>query len=304
MNYWSAHPWKHDPSDSIPKPLRKEQKDSVADVFFIYPTTYTDIRLGANASINDAYINAKTDYSTILYQASVFNQHCRIFSPRYRQAHITAFFSDNEENRAAFDRAYTDLKNAFEFYLQHFNNKRPIIIAGHSQGGKMAIRLLKEFFDGKDLQQQLVAAYIIGWPVAQNSFQQINVCKDSTQVNCFCTWRTFRKDYMPIYVGKEDPVTYVTNPLSWTTTTDYVSISQNKGSVLRNFNKIIHSTSDAQIHGGVLWINKPKFPGSSLYTSKNYHIADINLFYMNLRINIETRINSFKKLNYNSAFHQ
>lgn len=35
LNYWAAHPWKHDTSDSVPKPLRKDfNADSTIDVFF------------------------------------------------------------------------------------------------------------------------------------------------------------------------------------------------------------------------------------------------------------------------------
>ena len=41
FNYWAAHPWKRDPSDSIPKPLKNEIRDSAADVFFLYPTSLT-----------------------------------------------------------------------------------------------------------------------------------------------------------------------------------------------------------------------------------------------------------------------
>ena len=39
LNYWAAHPWKRDPSDSIPLPLRNEPIDSSVDVFFLHPTT-------------------------------------------------------------------------------------------------------------------------------------------------------------------------------------------------------------------------------------------------------------------------
>jgi hypothetical protein len=79
---WAAHPWKWDPSDSIPKPLRNETRDSMVDVFFLHPTTFTSLKSKeiGNAAIDDDYINAKTDYSTILFQASVFNQQCRVFA--------------------------------------------------------------------------------------------------------------------------------------------------------------------------------------------------------------------------------
>jgi hypothetical protein len=295
LYYWAAHPWKKDPSDSLPSSLLSQHRDSVADVFFIYPTTYTDARKGWNANISDPYINAKTDYSSILYQASVFNQHARVFSPRYRQAHLDAFFSDNESTRAAFDTAYKDIRTAFVFYLEHYNKNQPLIIVGHSQGAKLAERLLMEFFDGKPLQNQLVAAYIIGWPIPQHLFDSIPVCNNPRQTGCFCGWRTFRKEYIPPYVEIETDISYVTNPLSWTTSFDFVPKMNNKGSVLSNFSKIIPHTTGAEIHEGVLWIDKPKFPGSAFFKTRNYHIADINLFYINLRENVEERINAFIK---------
>ncbi|MFI5133593.1 MAG: DUF3089 domain-containing protein [Chitinophagales bacterium] len=190
LNYWAAHPWKHDPSDSIPKPLQNDSKDSSVDVFFLHPTTYTKKlkSKNLNADIDDSYINAKTDYSTILYQASVFNYRCRVFAPRYRQAHISTFFiSDTAKATKAFDIAYEDLKTAFEYYLQHWNNGRPIIIAAHSQGSMLAERLLKDFFENKPLQKKLVVAYIAGWPVPKEYFASLKMCTDSLQTGCLCS---------------------------------------------------------------------------------------------------------------------
>lgn len=292
LDYWAAHPWKKDPSDSVPKPLLSEKRDSAADVFFLHPTTYTDARLGWNAGINDGYINAKTDYSSILYQASVFNQHCRVFAPRYRQAHLSGFFIKNENAVAAFDTAYADVREAFLFYLNHYNNGRPVIIAGHSQGAYLCIRLLKEFFDGKSLSKQLVAAYIAGWPVARESFQALPFCTNPGMTGCFTSWRTFRINYIPKYIHEESRA-YVSNPLTWNADTSYVDAKYNEGGILRDFNKLILHTAGAKINGNVLWTKKPVFPGAVFFRTKNYHIGDINLYYMNIRKNVEERIASF-----------
>jgi len=35
LKYWAAHPYKKDPSDSIPFPLRSISNDSSVDVFFL-----------------------------------------------------------------------------------------------------------------------------------------------------------------------------------------------------------------------------------------------------------------------------
>jgi len=299
-DYWAAHPRKMDPSDSTPEPLLQEPKDSVADVFFLHPTTYTRRRKKEdllNARIDDASINAKTDYSTILYQASAFNQNARVFAPRYRQAHISAFFRDDSVVGRAFNTAYEDLKTAFLYYMKHDNKGRPIIIAAHSQGSKLGERLLKEFFDGKELQNQLVAAYLIGWHIPKDYFSTLKICSDSLQTGCICGWRTFRKGYLPSYLLPENGNSLVTNPLTWTTDNQYAPRSLNKGSVLKNFKKTYHHTTDAQISNGVLWISKPKFPGGFFYFIRNYHIADINLYYNNVRQNVAARVGAFLKKN-------
>lgn len=296
LHYWAAHPWKHDPSDSVPQPLRQEWRDSTVDVFFLHPTTYTDGMKGQNAAIDDDYLNAKTDYSTILYQASVFNQQCRVFAPRYRQAHIKTFFmSDKEKAAAAFELAYIDLKASFEYYLQHWNNGRPIIIASHSQGSLLGERLLKEYFEGKPLQNKLVVAYIVGWSVPKEYFTSLKMCTDSLQTGCICSWRTFRQDYVPVWLKSEKGNSYVTNPLTWTTGDEFVSRKNNKGSILKNFNKIYKQTTDAQISNGLLYTRKPRFPWSFLLFTKNYHVGDINLYYINLRENVSRRIAMFWK---------
>lgn len=110
----------------------------MVDVFFLHPTTMTSREdTGWNARIDNAGINAKTDYTSILYQASAFNQ-CRIFAPRYRQAHIRSYYTtDKTAAQAAFDLAYYDIKESFIYYIEHYNQGRPIIIASHSQEARM-----------------------------------------------------------------------------------------------------------------------------------------------------------------------
>jgi hypothetical protein len=76
---------------------------------------------------------------------------------------------------------------------------------------------------------------------------------------------------------------------------EYAPNTLNQGAVLVKFNQVKMKVADAQIHEGVLWIHKPHFPGSIFYQTKNYHIGDINLFYVNIRENIRTRIKAFRK---------
>src|SRR5690349_12218677 len=81
LSNWAAHPWKKDPADSVPQPLRKNfYADSSADIFFIHPTTYSspEKQFGWNAPVDNEALNEKTDGGTILYQASIFNEAGRV----------------------------------------------------------------------------------------------------------------------------------------------------------------------------------------------------------------------------------
>ena len=294
--YWAALPFKKDLSDSVPQPLWHDyHPDSTVDVFFLHPTTFGGKNSNWNASVNDSELNAKTDYSSILYQASTFNEY-RVFAPRYRQANIKAYYTtDTADAVAAFDTAYQDIRSAFQYYLDHYNQGRPIIIASHSQGTTHAKRLLKEFFDGKKLQQKLVAAYIPGIAVPKAYYSSLTACTDSNMTGCIVSWRTYKKGYTPPFIQKEDSPAIVVNPLSWTTSDVYAPKGLNEGALLKDFNELHPGLTDAQINGNLLWIHKPHFKGSFLYFSKNYHIGDINLFYMNIRENLRTRVGSYRK---------
>ena len=119
--------------------------DKIADVFFVHPTTYTGKPINDywNAPVEDLKLNNQTDKSTIQYQASIFNEAGRIYAPRYRQAHLNVFYTDNKQlSKKVLDQAYSDVKNAFLHYLKFHNEGRPFIIASHSQGTVHCTRLI------------------------------------------------------------------------------------------------------------------------------------------------------------------
>ncbi len=299
MDNWAAHPDKSDPADLSPAPtsVLDMQKDAPVDVIFLYPTTYTgDSRDQRewNASVLDAKTNRKTDQSPIQYQASIFNGVGRVFAPRYRQAHLHVFFTkkDTVAARKALSVAYEDTKAAFDYYLKHWNNGRPFILVGHSQGALHTMNLIREKIEGKALEPQLVAAYIVGWPVKTNFFKTMKPCQTPEQTGCFCTWRTWERNFGLRRAFEEDVV--CTNPLTWTTTEKaYAPKTLNRGGVIRPFEKIYPQVTDAEVYKGILLARKPKFKGSILFRRKNYHIGDLNLYYMNVRENAQVRTQAF-----------
>ncbi len=297
---WAALPGKSvNPAERIPADLQGETLGTEVDVFFIHPTTLLgkkakDFRW--NGDVYDSVLNAKTDNTTILLQASAFNAAGKIYAPRYRQAHLQAYFTrDTATARQAFSVAYSDVKKAFQYYLEHYNKNRPFIIASHSQGTTHAKRLIKEIIDQNPrLRNKLVAAYIIGIPVEKNLFEHIPVCSDSLQTGCFCSWRTWQRGYTPDHYAIPNNVAVV-NPLNWRADTTYAPASLNLGAVLTGFKKIRPGVADAQAHEGLLWVSKPKIPFAWLTRQRNFHPGDINLFYMNVRKDAKRRVGYFWK---------
>lgn len=297
-DHWAALPWKKDMADSVPNSQVKDMQASASvDVFFIHPTLFlgevTGLKYCWNADVNDGDMNSRVDGSSILNQASVFNGSCRVFAPRYRQAHIFSFFtSDKESGQAALNLAYEDVKSAFAYYLEHFNKGRPFIIAGHSQGTLHGGMLLRDVIEGTSLEKQLVAAYIIGMPIQSSFFSKLPVCESPNQTDCYVTWATYQKGFFPYNYSSYKGGVCV-NPLTWTRDSTWVSRKMNLGGITWKFNKVKRKINGAQVKDGILWIDKPHVPGRVFIKMENYHVADYNLFWFNMRENVRNRVEAF-----------
>ncbi len=240
------------------------QSKAKADVFFVHPTTFTQKPKNQyqwNADINDAELNHQTQVTTILNQASIFNGACRVYAPYYRQAHLYSFYTSQEEDGAsALGIAYQDVKAAFEYYLKNFNHGRPIVIASHSQGSYHCERLLKDYFDGKELRKQLVVAYVVGRGIKRDAFRTVQPGEKPDEIGVWASWNTFARNFYPKDYEKYYKRSLSTNPLLWNSGEDFASKESNHGGVAFHFT-YAPRLADAQNHQGLLWINKPYFKG-------------------------------------------
>ncbi len=298
---WAALPDRKDNADVVPAgDFSDNQADAPVDVFFIHPTTFYS-RKAWNQPLDDKRANDFTDNRVLCNQASVFNCCGRIYAPRYRQATLYSFRDRGGNGERALDLAYEDVKRAFEYYLENYNNGRPIIVASHSQGSRHAIRLLEDYFTGTPLAQQLVAAYLIGWGGADtNSFERfpdIPVCASPEQTGCWMTWNSLGPDAEKSRII--DSAVCV-NPLTWTTDGTYAGPELNLGGVVFVEGRDEPPMPDigvvsAQCVDGALIISRPKGKAYSFMPMgrDNYHIYDYGLFYVNIRRNVEQRVAAF-----------
>lgn len=294
MHSWASHPLKHDFGDTIPEPLRKiHSYDSTVDVFFIHPTTYLrKVNDQMNGDVHNEQLNSRTDHRAILNQASAFNEY-RLFAPRYRQANYSAYLSFMGGFQQAFDTAYADIKNAFQYYLKHWNNKQPFFIASHSQGSQHAVKLIKELIEGTALEKKLIAAYVIGIPPIKNPNLRTPPCTDSTQTACYLAWNTFTDEFRNQFnfLGRTDLQTV--NPLTWTNSETLAKSTLHKGAIVKDINSVKSQALTAQIKEGKLVVSSVAIDLPD--RMENLHVLDINLFYVDIRNNLRTRVKAYRK---------
>jgi len=296
---WASHPDKKDMADMVPDlSLTDNQSNAPVDVFFVHPTTYTGkfINEAWNAPVDNTELNTKTTSTTIKLQASIFNGSGKIYAPFYRQAHLYAYYPKKSGGAAkpAFKLAYEDVEAAFDQFLK-WNDGRPFIIASHSQGTQHASKLLKKRIDEKKLQKRMVAAYLVGMPIEKDTYNSIQICDDPSDTGCYVSWRTYMKKGRPKKGWRNQKNIAVVNPITWTVDEHYSDLAKHEGIVTGKFNKILPQKTRAKVEGDILWVTRPKLLGSLLLLNKNFHVADFNLFWMDIRSNVENRVQTYLK---------
>ncbi|MBX3493928.1 MAG: DUF3089 domain-containing protein [Parvibaculum sp.] len=312
---WTALPGRSDLADVVPagSGLTDNQSRAEVDVFFIHPTTYYG-KAGWNARYDEPGFSLDRLESGVLrYQASVFNGCCRVFAPRYRQATVYAFIGKGDDEHAALDFAYQDVLAAFRNFIAERNDGRPFILAGHSQGGLHGSRLLQEEIAGTPLAERMIAAYLIGSALpADLGIAGIEPCDGPTATGCTINWNSMNAS-APRRGWVEQGTTWFTgayrmlagapltcvNPLNWVFG-GAAEASENLGSLPfvgsdDAFPSPQPELTGAACDGGVLLVSLTgDEPGFTLgVRSGDFHIYDFNLFYMNIRANLDERVAAF-----------
>jgi Protein of unknown function (DUF3089) len=294
------------------------EADAVADVFFIHPTTYL------KTDVWNAPIDAHTRYGVpvLLNQASAFNSCCRIFAPHYRQAALKAL----NDSRPAVDLAFGDVERAFRWYIANENHGRPFILASHSQGSGHAVRLLQQDILGTPLQNQLIAAYVIGAYVPSDiTTLGLAVCGRADETGCIVSWNTTQVGrrgaerlihdtnywWRGAWKATRLPPAVCVNPLSWREDGP-APASANLGSetLLETFGDqspskpivlqaVTPALTGAQCNQGLLDVDVSPFKrgyGSLLrVVYGSFHVLDYGMFYENIRQNAVQRTRAWQE---------
>ncbi len=163
------------------------------DCFYVYPTVSTQSTDNANLKVQSAEIDVA------ISQASPFSQVCRVYAPMYRQRTVHSILTEGQGAAKANRVAYDSILSGWTAYLHHYNDGRPFVLIGHSQGAAMLILLIEHEIDASaSLRHRLISAIILGGNVAVptgklvgSTFQHVALCSSSTQTGCVIAYSSF-----------------------------------------------------------------------------------------------------------------
>jgi hypothetical protein len=174
-----------------PDPVHPRPADPPADVFFIHPTSFDGGRQW-NGAIGDERSNRFLDRILLPNYAGPFVRVGRLFAPHYRQASLFAQLTTRDDSREARQFAYGDVRRAFDYFLDHDNGGRPIVLAGVEQGATLADQLVREEVARRpDLTARLAAVYLIDTVALAADFptgSALPACQQRGQPRCVVGW--------------------------------------------------------------------------------------------------------------------
>jgi len=271
------------------------------DTFFVYPTVVND---ETDLTTLEQNRNALRTTPIFERQASVYAESTNIYIPLYRQTclpKITLMSPLEMCNMIHDSQGYKDLENCLDYYFEHFNNNKPFILAGHSQGSAQLFNIMTDYMQKhQDYLSRMVACYAIGFGQTKSEiakYPNLKLASGECDTNCIISYNTFNNNHVgPSVLHDED--SFVINPINWKTDETVATREESKGSYL--FGEHIDGVSGAKVDlsRGILVSDADssyEVPGIAyLFGTNTFHSFDYSFFYSDLVENVAKRIEAFK----------
>ena len=299
-----------------------EVADRDVDCFFVYPTVFMDPSPDAEpiASIgNEAMRAGVMQHFTEAPQA--FVDLTNLHEPYYRQSNIFSLAGKDCQETLDFQRQEqrTDIYAALDYFFEHFNQGRPFILAGHSQGSIMLKIALTDYFrEHTDRLERMVAAYVLGFSITTDDLEAnpaLRFAEGADDTGVIVSWNVEgpENEHEGNVVVLKNALAI--NPINWRRDDTYAPASDNLGDRLCipgdngplpvGFETHHPGLADARldVERGVVVCTtlsdhymQPLRPGQpSLFGPASLHTADYPAYWENLRENIRVRSEAYLK---------
>ncbi|MFZ4592025.1 MAG: DUF3089 domain-containing protein [Ignavibacteria bacterium] len=276
------------------------------DVFYYYPSSWQ--KLNASDPIIceiDNPMMLQTAPLQFKKQATAFETVGNVYAPFYRQddAASTVALPPSEQAKVVGGLPTTAATAAFDYYIKHFNNGRPFILVGHSQGAIVLSNLLSGYLkENPKVYQKMIAAYVIGWPITSEYLAQnphLKFAQGPDDVGVIISYNTEAPNIPianPLLAGL---IGNVINPITWTRDETVAATTQGLGSFMPDSKGVFGTVpqyADARVDiakGVLICSTADKLDSLDGCPYGIYHTFDISFYYYNLRQNATNRADKF-----------
>lgn len=287
------------------------------DAFYFYPTLYNGTDEGDEdyAAIDNEDMLAAVG-PVYQGQASAFEESANVFVPYYRQSsmlhEIKAYEETGSLDAALESKPLEDAKAALDYYFENYNDGRPFILAGHSQGSALMRLVLKTYFkEHPEYYGRMIAAYIIGYSVTQDDlddYPYLKFAAGETDTGVIISWNTEGQENVDTDADSIVVLdgSIAINPLNWKRDETYASSDENLGSIVTDSDtgesgfSDIGADAQVNVKRGVVVTNADTDPVTDLagcFGPESYHTSDYSLYYLNIRENAGKRVEAYMSSN-------
>lgn len=280
------------------------------DTFYLYPTCYSDESEDAKpiCDIDNEEVQAA---AREIYekQGTVYEESTNVFAPFYRQSNIFQVAGLSHEELEDYQRGEqrTDVYAALDYYFENYNDGRPFILAGHSQGSIMTKIVLGEYMQAHpEYYERMVAAYPIGFSITRDWLEEhpyLKFAQGADDTGVIVSWNTEGKGNKGQNNLVVEPNAISINPINWKLDDTYAGFEENLGSRILDEEtgtyEIVKDIADAQVdteRGVVICTaENVEYAPAVLFGPESLHAYDYDFYYENLRENVKTRVEAFLK---------
>jgi hypothetical protein len=287
--------------------------DKEVDVFYLYPTSWqkVDPNEPSICAIDNPLM---PKYSKLAFarQATAFETIGNIYAPYYRQLDVASRSSMtiDEQEKVVAGIPTSDAVGAFDYYIKHYNNGRPFILAGHSLGSNVLAYLLSGYMKNNlQVYSRLIAAYVIGYSVTSEYFAKnphLKFANGPDDIGVIISYNTEAPEVVKGTNAVVLPDGIAINPITWTREETLATADKNLGSITLNKDGSVAAGiptpvmnyADAKvdkIKGVVICstADVDKLSPGSVYVRGVFHSFYYLFYYYNIRENATNRTKKF-----------